>query len=186
MKYRVTSGLILNSTVNPDFGQVEADPANVNLTAYETRYDEKRPFFIEGSDFFRFGRLRAGHTATPPDYFFSRRIGREPTLEPDYDYWDGPEVTTIVGAAKLTGKSGGWSVGLLDAVTAGERARYLDDSGIARTMPVEPRANYFAGRVVRELRAGNTAVGALATSVRRDLDTRSRGRLRPARPSAWT
>jgi hypothetical protein len=171
MKYRVTSGLILNSTVNPDFGQVEADPANVNLTAYETRYDEKRPFFIEGSDFFRFGRLRAGHSATPPEYFFSRRIGREPTLEPDYDFWDGPEVTTILGAAKLTGKTGGWSVGLLDAVTARERARYLDDSGAARTMPVEPRANYFAGRVVRELRAGNTAVGAFATSVRRDLPT---------------
>jgi len=170
-RYRVTSGLALNATVNPDFGQVEADPAVVNLTAYETRYDEKRPFFIEGSDFFRFGRLRAGQAATPPQYFFSRRIGREPTLEPDYDYAEALDVTTILGAAKLTGKSGGWSVGLLDAVTAAEQALYVDDDNVVRAMSVEPLTNYFAGRVVRELRAGNTAVGAFATGVRRDLTT---------------
>ena len=168
-RYRVTGGLALNATVNPDFGQVEADPAVVNLTAYETRYDEKRPFFIEGADLFRFGRLRAGNTATPPEFFFSRRIGREPTVEPDYEYVDAPEFTTIVGAAKLTGKSGGWSVGLLDAVTAAERARFTDDTAVA-WMSVEPRTNYFAGRVVRELRAGSTSVGAFATSVRRDLE----------------
>jgi len=170
-RYRVTSGLTLNATVNPDFGQVEADPAVVNLSAYETRYDEKRPFFIEGADFFRFGRLRAGHAATAPQYFFSRRIGREPTLEPDYDYAEALDVTTILGAAKLTGKSGGWSVGLLDAVTAAEQARYVDDDSIMRAMSVEPRTNYFAGRVVRELRAGNTAVGGFVTGVRRDLAT---------------
>jgi hypothetical protein len=171
LRYRVTGGMALNATANPDFGQVEADPAVVNLTAYETRYDEKRPFFIEGADFFRFGRLRAGNAATAPEYFFSRRIGREPTLEPDYDYVDIPEVTTILGAAKLTGKSGGWSVGLLDAVTAREEARYFGDDSVVGTMPVEPRTNYFAGRVVRELRAGSTAFGAFATSVRRDLAT---------------
>lgn len=170
-RYRVTSGLALNATVNPDFGQVEADPAVVNLTAYETRYDEKRPFFIEGADFFRFGRLRAGHAATPPQFFFSRRIGREPTLEPDYDFAEALDVTTILGAAKLTGKSGGWSIGLLDAVTAAEQARYVDDDGSVRAMSVEPLTNYFAGRVVRELRAGNTALGAFATGVRRDLAT---------------
>ena len=169
-RYRVTGGLALNATVNPDFGQVEADPAVVNLTAYETRYEEKRPFFIEGADFFRFGRLRAGNTATPPEFFFSRRIGREPTLEPDHEYVDAPEFTTIAGAAKLTGKSGGWSVGLLDAVTAAERARFTDDTAVQWTY-VEPRTNYFAGRVVRELRAGNTSIGAFATSVRRDLET---------------
>ncbi len=170
-KYRVSGGVALNATINPDFGQVEADPAVVNLTAYETRYEEKRPFFIEGADFFRFGRLRAGHTADAPEYFFSRRIGREPTLEPDYDFIDIPDVTTIIGAGKVTGKTAGWSMGLLDAVTAEEHGRYLDDDGIVRTMPIEPLTNYFVGRAVRELRGGNTTVGGFATSVRRDLPT---------------
>ncbi len=169
LKYKVSSGLTLNATVNPDFGQVEADPAEVNLTDFETRFDEKRPFFVEGEDLFRFGRLRAGNTETPPEFFFSRRIGREPSLEPDYDWVDMPDATTILGAAKLSGKTAGWSIGVLDAVTAKERGRFLDEDGRFGSTPVEPRANYFAARATRELREGNTTVGALVTAVNRDL-----------------
>ncbi len=169
LKYKASSELTLNATVNPDFGQVEADPAEVNLSDFETRFKEKRPFFVEGKDLFRFGRLRAGNTATPPEFFFSRRIGREPSLEPDYDWVDVPERTTILGAAKLSGKTEGWSIGVLDAVTAEEQGLFLDDSGLVGSSPVEPLANHFAGRVTRELREGNTTVGGFLTAVNRRL-----------------
>jgi hypothetical protein len=167
--YKVSSGLILNATVNPDFGQVEADPAEVNLTDFETRFDEKRPFFVEGEDLFRFGRLRASNTVDPPEYFFSRRIGDEPTGDLDYDWVDSPEVTTILGAAKLSGKAAGWSIGVLDAVTAEEQGRFLDEDGVSGSAPVEPLANHLAARATRELRDGNTTVGFITTAVNRDI-----------------
>jgi hypothetical protein len=167
--YKVSSGLILNATVNPDFGQVEADPAEVNLTDFETRFKEKRPFFVEGKDLFRFGRLRASNTADAPEYFFSRRIGDEPIGDLDYDWVDIPEVTTILGAAKLSGKAAGWSIGVLSALTAHERGRFVDDNGLKGSAPVEPLANHFAGRLTRELRDGNTTVGGFLTTVNRSL-----------------
>ena len=169
-KYKVSSGLVLNATVNPDFGQVEADPAEVNLTDFETRFDEKRPFFVEGEDLFRFGRLRAFESADdPPEYFFSRRIGKEPSLDLDYDWVSMPEVTTIAGAGKLSGKVGGWSIGVLDAVTTREQGLYLDEGEAPGTAQVEPLSNYFAGRVTRELGDGDTQVGGFLTAVHRDL-----------------
>jgi hypothetical protein len=174
VKYGLTSNLTLDLTANPDFGQVEVDPARVNLTAFETFFPEKRPFFVEGADLFAFGRSRAMNNFSVPSLYNSRRIGRAPQLSlggPGYGDVDAPVTTTIAGAAKLTGRTpGGWAVGALDAVTTDERARYLDGAGLPREREVEPLTHYFAGRVRRELRQGNTAVGAMVTSVNRRLD----------------
>ena len=173
MKYGLTSALTLDATVRPDFGQVEVDPAVINLSDFEVRFDEKRPFFVEGADQLRFARYRASGGSEFPQLFFSRRIGRPParTLSTtSYRYADVPTETTILGAAKLSGKPRGWSVAILDAVTAPEDAPYLDTLGARQEAPVEPRSNYFVARLARELRAGDTAVGALVTAVHRDLN----------------
>ena len=175
LKYGVTSDLTLNATVNPDFGQVEVDPAVVNLSVFETFYPEKRPFFVEGADVFRFGGIRASNSFGVPNIFFSRRIGREPQRTMDGDgvsFLDAPTETSIHAAAKLSGRTpGGWSIGVLDAVTAGEEARYVDALGDRVTAPVEPLTNYFVGRVRKDLRGGNSTVGVIATAVNRDQDS---------------
>ena len=167
LKYRVTSDLTLDATVNPDFGQVEVDPAEVNLSAIETRFQEKRPFFVEGSEIFNFGS-GGGNSV-----FYSRRIGRAPQVPVPGSIRqraDVPEVTNILGAAKLSGRTrSGWSVGVLNAVTRREEALYLQDSARA-TLPVEPLSNYFVGRLRRDFRRGQTVVGGMLTSVNRDLD----------------
>jgi hypothetical protein len=174
LKYGVTSDLTLDATINPDFGQVEVDPAVVNLTAFETFFPEKRPFFVEGADVFRFGGIRSFNTFGFPSFFFSRRIGRQPQGDinaGDVGFSDVPDQTTIRAAAKLSGRTrGGWSVGVLDAVTAEERARWQDTLGGRHVTPVEPLTNYFVARTRKDLRAGNTAVGGLVTAVQRDLD----------------
>lgn len=165
LKYRVTSALTLSATLNPDFGQVEADPSEVNLSANESRFEEKRPFFTEGADLFGVGF---------PEIFYPRRIGATPRgrVSQRADFTDTPPQTTIVGAAKLTGKTaGGWSVGVMDAVTARESGRWADTAAAARgEQVVEPLANYFTARVLRELRGGSSAVGAILTSVIREDD----------------
>ncbi|HEX7336541.1 MAG TPA: DUF5916 domain-containing protein [Gemmatimonadales bacterium] len=175
LKYGLTSDLTLNATVNPDFGQVEVDPAVVNLSVFETFFPEKRPFFVEGADVFRFGGIRASNSFGVPDIFFSRRIGREPqrNLAGDgVNFLDAPTETSIRAAAKLTGRTrNGWSIGLLDAVTAGEDARYVDALGARVTAPVEPLTNYFVGRVRKDLRGGNSTVGIIATAVNRDQES---------------
>ena len=183
LKYGITSSLTLNATVNPDFGEVEVDPAVINLTASETFYPERRPFFVEGSNLFRFGETRSSNNINTTLPFHGRRIGRAPqrTLSgPNYVHVDAPLNTTIMAAAKVTGKtSSGWSVGLLDAVTPQEEATYLDTLGVERRAPVEPLTNYFIGRLRRDYRAGNTVVGGLVTGVNRDLgDPALEGRLR--------
>lgn len=168
------SGLTLNATFNPDFGQVEADPSVINLTAFETRFDEKRPFFLEGSELFRIDGLEA---------FYSRRIGRSPQGGPPGDalYSDVPEAAAILGATKLSGKTdGGWSIGVLDAVTAAERASYLGADGVRGTAEVEPAANYAVARVARDLRGGGTTVGGLVTATHRRLGDDSPDLLRSA------
>jgi Domain of unknown function (DUF5916) len=176
LKYGLRSNLTLAATVNPDFGQVEADPADVNLTAYETFFEEKRPFFVEGSNIFTFGGSGGGGASFSgtPQFYYSRRIGREPEGEPrsSGDYDDTPTSTTILGAAKLSGRTNdGWSVGAVEAVTAREFATVADLSTGARYRDeVEPLTNYFAGRVKRDLGAGNTTIGLLATTVHRQLD----------------
>jgi hypothetical protein len=173
VKYGITSAVTLDATVRPDFGQVEVDPAEINLSAFETQFDEKRPFFVEGADQFRFARYRASGGSDFPQLFFSRRIGRPPARALStsrYLYADIPIQTTILGAAKLSGKPRGWSLGVMDAVTDNEGAPYLDSLGARQEANVEPLSNYFAARVARELRDGDTAVGALVTAVHRDLN----------------
>jgi hypothetical protein len=173
LKWGVTSSLTLDATVNPDFGQVEVDPAVVNLTAFETFFEERRPFFIEGADIIRnFGRNGAtnyfGFNRANPTLFYSRRIGRQPQGQTAGEYVDVPSATTILSAAKLTGKTArGWSLNLVDAVTARE---YADEAvgPIRRRTEVEPLTNYLATRVRRDVgqRAG---FGLIATAVNRDL-----------------
>ncbi len=173
LKYRVSSSLSLDATINPDFGQVEVDPAVVNLTAFETFFEEKRPFFIEGANIFsNFGRAGAnnfwGFNRAEPMLFYSRRIGRSPQGDASGDFVEKPTATTILGAAKLTGKTrNGWSLGALDAVTGREWAKAVN--GLQRSeTEVEPITNYFVGRVEREF-GRRAAVGALGTAVNRDL-----------------
>jgi len=173
LKYGVTSNLTLDATINPDFGQVEVDPAVVNLTQFETFFQEKRPFFIEGAQIFEnFGHNGAnsfwGFNRSEPDLFYSRRVGRNPHGEPESDFVDAPSATTILGAAKLTGKTASnWSVGVLEALTGAEWARTAT-GGVMGREQVEPLTNYFVGRVHRDM--GRGGVGFLGTSVLRDLN----------------
>jgi hypothetical protein len=174
MKWGVTSNLTLNATANPDFGQVEVDPAVVNLSAFETFFPEKRPFFLEGSqifdDFGRGGSVSSwGFNTEDPQIFYSRRIGRVPRRRPEAEFFDLPAATTILGAAKVTGKtSGGWSIGVLDAVTERETAK-TQTALLSSRVAVEPLANYFVARVQRDLGA-RAGVGVLTTAVNRRLE----------------
>ena len=172
IRYGLTSNLTLSATLNPDFGQVEADPAVVNLSAFETFFEERRPFFVEGTDIFGFGRTRTFNANYRPTFFYSRRIGRRPQRGLDGDehvYVDAPDQTTIATAAKLSGKVGPWSVGVLDAVTIEEQARYVDPNGDERRSAVEPLTNYTVGRIKRDFRGGNSIVGGLFTATNRSM-----------------
>jgi hypothetical protein len=169
-KYRMASNLTLDATVNPDFGQVELDPAVVNLTAYETRFDEKRPFFVEGADIFQFGD--AGDWEGSTQLLYSRRIGGTPRGGGPQGavYEDVPNAATILGAAKVTGRTvGGWSLGFLEAVTAREVGRFVDAGGGHQSEVVAPLTNYLVGRVRRSMREGQTVLGGMATGVHRRL-----------------
>ena len=169
LKYRLTSDLTLDATINPDFGQVEVDPAEVNLSAIETRFQERRPFFVEGAELFNFG-TGGGNTA-----FYSRRIGRAPQVPVGYSLADMPGETRILGAAKVSGRTRtGWSGGVLSALTSREEARFIDidaeGDSLRGSQAVEPMSHYFVGRVRRDMRAGQTVVGGQLTAVNRDLD----------------
>lgn len=175
LKYGVTSDLTLDLTMNPDFGQVEVDPAEVNLTQFETFFADKRPFFVEGADLFSFGRSRAFNNFGVPTIFNSRRIGRVPQLvispSADVPFVEAPTQTTIAGAGKLTGRtSSGWAIGVVDAITTRETAQLEDTLGVERRAGVEPLTHYFAGRVRKDLRRGDTSVGALFTAVDRKIE----------------
>ncbi len=171
-KVGITNDITLNATVNPDFGQVEADPSVVNLTAFETFYPERRPFFVEGANVFAMPITSFG-TSAGDTLFYSRRIGRPPQYQPrpaSGAYVDLPSQTSILGATKVTGKAaGGITFGLLDAVTAEEQAR-IDTSGSRSATVVEPLTNYLVGRMQRDFRGGNTIVGGMVTAVHRRLD----------------
>jgi uncharacterized protein DUF5916/cellulose/xylan binding protein with CBM9 domain len=176
----LTSNLTLNATVNPDFGQVEVDPAVVNLSAFETSFQEKRPFFVEGAGYFGFGGLNCFFCSNVSSLsmFYSRRIGRAPQMAGnaygaagDSGHADIPENTTILGAAKLTGRTpSGWSIGVLDAVTRREQAVFQRVDSTRGSATVEPFTNYFVGRVAKDLRGGATVIRAMGTSVERHLD----------------
>jgi hypothetical protein len=170
LKLGIGSSMTLDATVNPDFGQVEVDPAVVNLSAFETFFQEKRPFFLEGSSIFSFGRGNGGFGWFNPTFFYSRRVGRPPQGRPEHaGFADLPDRTTIIGAAKLTGKiADGWSLGLLSAATAREFAE-VDSAGIRFHDEVEPFTAYNVLRSSREFNKGLQGLGLLATGVVRDI-----------------
>ena len=161
-KYGISSNLTLDGTVNPDFGQVEADPAVLNLSAFETFYREKRPFFIEGSSLLKFDVNCNVTNCMNEGLYYSRRIGRAPELS-SYGDATSPTATTILGAGKLTGRSAsGLQLGVLEVVTQRETGT-LD-----RT--IEPATNYAVVRAEQDLRGGNTGFGIIGTAVNRSLD----------------
>ena len=169
LKYAVRPGIMLTATVNPDFGQVEADPAVVNLSGFETFFSERRPFFLEGSGMFTFDL--DCNDGSCSGLFYPRRIGRQPRGSPtlgDGMYAVVPQQTTILGAAKLTGRLGKFSFGALDAVTSDEEATIAN--GLTRTrQSVEPLTNYSVLRARREF-ANQSAVGFMLTGTRRRLN----------------
>ncbi|HET9004617.1 MAG TPA: DUF5916 domain-containing protein [Gemmatimonadaceae bacterium] len=163
LKYGITPNLTLDATVNPDFGQVEADPSVVNLTAFETFFEERRPFFIEGTGLYNYQLNCSIVNCRGEGLFYSRRIGRRPQLLDVYGDDASPNVTPILGATKLTGRvRGGLNVGLLEAVTG----RVLGTA--ART--TEPVASYTVLRAQEDMREGRTNIGAIVTGVNRALD----------------
>lgn len=166
IKYGLTRNFTFDATVNPDFGQVEVDQAVLNLTVFETRYPEKRPFFTEGAQFFTFG---SSYDDTPLPLFFSRRVGRSPALgtyvsaPPGGVVVENPSRTTILGAAKLSGRSSsGFSLGALSAVTDREFATLQDSLGNESRELTEPRASYTVVRMRQEFPEGSW-LGGIAT-----------------------
>ena len=160
VKLGLGSNLTLEATVDPDFGQVEADPAEVNLSAFETFFDERRPFFVEGANLL---------TGNVNNYFYSRRIGAAPTGRATGEFVDFPGTTTILGAAKLTGRlSSGTSIGMLGAVTDEESARIFNNLQFGRTQ-VAPRTAWGVARVEQEFGPPGSTVGLMATTVHRQL-----------------
>jgi len=169
VKYGLGGSLTLDATINPDFGQVEADPAVLNLSAFEQAFQERRPFFLEGASIFSFDLDCNDGACT--GLFYPRRIGRSPQLRDSYGDASTPRNTTILGAAKLTGRlASGLSLGFLDAVTDRE-------VGTERRT-VEPSANYLVARAVQEFDKGNTVVGGMLTGINRALDQWTKGSLR--------
>ena len=162
LKMGVGPNLTLEATVNPDFGQVEADPAEVNLSAFETFFTEKRPFFLEGAQ---------NITGNGANLFYSRRIGARPRGGANADYVDYPNTAAILGAAKLTGRlASGTTLGVLSAVTNRESASLFDvGNGLRRDTLVAPRAGYFVGRVGQQFGEAGSTAGVMVTAVQRDL-----------------
>lgn len=173
-KAAITSDLTLDFTINPDFGQVEADPSEVNLTAFESYFSERRPFFVEGKNIYQFEPSNSIviHNMGADNLFYSRRIGRYPHNSPtlsDNEYADVPESTTILGAMKLSGKTKkGLSIGILESVTANENA-VIDNLGTRRKESVEPLTNYFVGRLQKDFGKGTTKLGGILTAVNRNI-----------------
>ena len=175
LKYLLTSNVTLDATINPDFGQVEVDPAVVNLSAFETFFPERRPFFVEGSGTFGFGGFNCFFCSNVSSLslFYSRRIGRSPqgSTPQGTQYSDRPDASTILGAAKITGRTrNGFTIGVLDALTDRERATIRRTSGADTVQEVEPLTNYFVGRLKKDFNRGNLVFGGMVTSVYRNLD----------------
>ncbi|MEM9886827.1 MAG: DUF5916 domain-containing protein, partial [Bacteroidota bacterium] len=173
-KIGITSDFVLDFTINPDFGQVEADPSVVVLDGYQVFFSERRPFFIENRNIFDYSitSADAGGSFNSDILFYSRRIGGSPHGYPDLnnrEYADVPQNTSILGAAKFSGKtSKGFSLGVLESVTAREFAT-IDFEGERREEIVEPLTNYFVARAQQDFREGNTYIGGILTAVNRDL-----------------
>ncbi|WP_108866531.1 DUF5916 domain-containing protein [Aquimarina aquimarini] len=175
-KIGITNDLTLDLTVNPDFGQVEADPAAIALDGFQVFFREQRPFFVENKNIFDY-RFANG----VDNLFYSRRIGRSPqgtvgenpisSSDPVNDeYIDSPVNTTILGAVKFSGKTkDGWSIGLLESVTAREVSKIEDDAGNKREAVVEPLTNYIVGRLQKDFNNRNSFIGGIFTATNRDL-----------------
>ena len=166
-KIGVTNDLTLDVTINPDFGQVEADPAAINLDGFEIFNRDQRPFFVENKNIFdyRFADNRN-------NLFFSRRIGRSPQVSPetaDDAFVDQPQNTTILGAAKFSGKTkNGWSIGVLESMTSKEFTE-ISSNGTTSESLSEPFTNYFVGRVQKDFNKKNTFLGGMFTATNRSL-----------------
>ena len=167
-KIGITNDLTLDLTVNPDFGQVEADPAAIALDGFQIFFREQRPFFVENKNIFDY-RFANGFD----NVFYSRRIGRNPQgsiNQLDGEFIDRPTNTTILGAAKFSGKTkNGWSIGVLESITEREIATIQDEDGNRREAVVEPLTNYFVGRVQKDFNERNTFIGGIFTATNRDL-----------------
>jgi len=188
-KIGLTNDLTMDFTINPDFGQVEADPSEVNLTAFETFFQEKRPFFIEGRNIFNFNISGGDGSFSWDNLFYSRRIGRIPQHEPDIpdDYnMESPHNTTILGAFKLTGKTRtGWSLGIMESITAKETAQ-IEFNGTMQKETVEPLTNYLVLRLQKDINQGKTGIGGMFTAVHRDLDLERNPHLNFLHRAAYT
>ncbi|NWF89575.1 MAG: carbohydrate binding family 9 domain-containing protein [Ignavibacteriaceae bacterium] len=166
------SSLTLNGTINPDFGQVEVDPAVINLTDVETAFQEKRPFFTEGVNIYRFGNGGTNNNWNfnwpGANIFYSRRIGRAPQGSlPSYDYADVPSGTHILGAAKISGRVfNDWQVGTIQALTRREHAD-IDLAGQRSSAEIEPLSYYGVFRIRRDFNRGNQGLGILSTLTNR-------------------
>lgn len=167
-KIGLASNFTADLTVNPDFGQVEADPSVMNLTAFETFYEEKRPFFLEGKNIFSFD-------FDDVNLFYSRRIGHPPSYIPQLsrnEYMSFPENTAILSAVKVSGKTANeLSVGVLQSLTAGENAM-IDSAGVRRKVGVEPLTNYVVARIQQDYNQGTTMLGGIFTSTNRFINTK--------------
>lgn len=174
LKAGLTSNITLDAAVNPDFGQVEADPGVLNLSAFEQFFAERRPFFLEGVGIFQYDIDCNDGQCT--GLFYSRRIGRSPQLRGSFGDAASPLQSRILGAAKITGRLGnGLSIGLLDAVTQRETG--------TQQRTIEPQTNYAVLRLQQDLRGGNSGVGLMLTNTARQTDAWTRDVLRS---DAWT
>jgi hypothetical protein len=163
VKMGLGPNLTLETAINPDFGQVEADPAEVNLTAFETRFPEKRPFFLEGAQLFNIGH---------PNFYYSRRIGARPIGPASGDYVDYPDANSIMAAAKLTGRlQSKTSLGFLAAVTDDEDARVASGTPLTqRDVDVAPHAYHVVGRMLQEFGPSASTAGFIVNYMHRDMD----------------
>ncbi len=171
-KVSITNDLTLNFTINPDFGQVEADPSVVNLTAFESFFEEKRPFFIEGNNIFSFP-LANGGPFQRDNLLYTRRIGRNPHYEPDImddEYLKMPNFTNILAAFKLSGKTKrGVSIGVMESMTPRTFAR-ISDGNNERKEAVEPFTNYFLSRFQKDFNEGTTTIGGMLSATNRKIE----------------
>lgn len=173
-KIGITNDLTLDLTVNPDFGQVDADPSAIALDGFQIFFQERRPFFVENKNIFDFrvSQSEAGNTFGSDNIFYSRRIGRSPQGYPDTsdgEFVDQPDNTPIIGAAKFSGKTkDGWAIGVLESVTAKRTATILNGNGDTRKEMVEPLTNYFVGRLQKDFNQRNSYIGGIFTATNRE------------------
>ena len=174
-KIGLTNDLTLDFTINPDFGQVEADPSAIALDGFQLFFAEQRPFFVENREIlnYQFSTPKIGSIYNNDNLFYSRRIGGKPHGNASSlfnEYTDEPERTTILGAAKFGGKTQkGLSIGILEAITAKEHVN-ISDGITERNVIIEPLTNYFVGRIQKDLNNRNTFIGGILTATNRDLD----------------